>query len=149
MTRASDPEALFFTELFHRYSVVRSKLQEVFMNLSDKKCVPCEGGTKPYGDAEITEMLKKVPGWSVQYNRLYKEFKFRNFTDNMAFLNTKSPNWPKRRGIIPTSACITTEPSLKSGRMRLTVCRRMILFWRQKLTNYKINSRADDLTELL
>ena len=87
MTRASDPEALFFTELFHRYSVVRSKLQEVFMNLSDKKCVPCEGGTKPYGDAEITEMLKKVPGWSFQHNRLYKEFKFRNFTDNMAFLN--------------------------------------------------------------
>lgn len=64
-----------------------SKLPEVFMSLSDKKCVPCEGGTQPYSDQEVIEILKQISGWSVQYNRLYKEFKFKNFVDNMAFLN--------------------------------------------------------------
>lgn len=57
------------------------------MTLKDKKCVPCEGGSKPYDEQETVSMLKQVPGWSVQYNRLYKEFEFKNFLANMKFIN--------------------------------------------------------------
>jgi len=57
------------------------------MTLKDKKCVPCEGGTKAYDEQETVRMLKEVPGWSVQNNRLYKEFEFKDFLANMKFIN--------------------------------------------------------------
>ena len=35
-------------------------------NLSDKKCVPCEGGIPAFEMGEIQKYLKKVDGWKVQ-----------------------------------------------------------------------------------
>ena len=34
-------------------------------NLSDKKCVPCEGGIPAFEMGEIQKYLKKVDGWEV------------------------------------------------------------------------------------
>ncbi len=57
------------------------------MALSDKKCVPCEGGMEPFDAARISEMLPQIPGWQIKNDHLYREFKFRNFVENMAFIN--------------------------------------------------------------
>ena len=38
-------------------------------------------------DAEITEALKALPGWSFDGERISKEFKFEAFMDAIAFIN--------------------------------------------------------------
>jgi len=57
------------------------------MDLVQKKCVPCEGGTKPYDQEQIDDMLTRVENWKVVDGHLHKEFKFDNFIENMKFLN--------------------------------------------------------------
>jgi 4a-hydroxytetrahydrobiopterin dehydratase len=57
------------------------------MDLTDKKCVPCEGGVPAYDRQKTVEMLKKIPGWSTRENHLYREYKFKNFVKAMEFLN--------------------------------------------------------------
>ena len=34
-------------------------------DLTDKKCVPCEGGVVPFDISEIHKYQKKVDGWDV------------------------------------------------------------------------------------
>ena len=60
--------------------------------LSDKKCVACEGDIPPFDKEEIHKYLKKVDGWNVKSNKnksyfLIKEFKFKNFLDSQSFVN--------------------------------------------------------------
>lgn len=59
------------------------------MNLSDKKCVACEGGTAPFGEAEIASYLSQLkPGWQViNGKKVKKEFKFKNFVESIEFVN--------------------------------------------------------------
>ena len=59
------------------------------MELSEKKCRPCEGGVPPLGADQVGEMLREVPGWQVSEDRttLHKEFRFVNFAGTMAFVN--------------------------------------------------------------
>ncbi len=57
------------------------------MALTDKKCVPCEGGVDPYDEAKIKELLPQVPGWMVKNGHLSRNFNFKNFVENMKFLN--------------------------------------------------------------
>lgn len=59
-------------------------------NLAKKKCVPCEGGVKPYGEAEAHQMLKEVgDGWMLvdEARLLVKEFRFKDFKEAMVFAN--------------------------------------------------------------
>jgi len=61
-------------------------------NLSEKKCVPCEGGIPAFDITEIHKYLKKVDGWDVKSNDeknfyLIKEFKFKNFLESQKFVN--------------------------------------------------------------
>tara|TARA_B100000900_G_scaffold411690_1_gene431890 strand:+ start:1804 stop:2142 length:339 start_codon:yes stop_codon:yes gene_type:complete len=61
-------------------------------NLSEKKCVPCEGGIPAFDITEIHKYLKKVDGWDVKSNDeknfyLIKEFKFQNFLESQKFVN--------------------------------------------------------------
>ena len=63
--------------------------------LSDKKCVPCEGGVLPFDTTEIHKYLKKIDGWEVKNNEeksyfLIKEFKFKNFLESLSFINKVS-----------------------------------------------------------
>jgi len=57
------------------------------MDLSKKRCLPCEGGIPPLGEAEIARLLPEVPGWVVRDGRLARTFHFENFRQAMAFLN--------------------------------------------------------------
>tara|TARA_Y100001970_G_scaffold277295_1_gene381240 strand:- start:3243 stop:3581 length:339 start_codon:yes stop_codon:yes gene_type:complete len=64
-------------------------------DLSDKKCIPCEGGIPPFDVNEIHKYLKKVDGWDVKEDDsknfyLIKEFKFENFIKSQNFVNKVS-----------------------------------------------------------
>ncbi len=55
--------------------------------LTQKHCVPCEGGIPPATDEEIARLLPQVPGWEVREDdvdgvkmkRLHRRFKFEDF----------------------------------------------------------------------
>ncbi|MEW6035815.1 MAG: 4a-hydroxytetrahydrobiopterin dehydratase [Candidatus Micrarchaeota archaeon] len=58
------------------------------MELARKKCVPCEGGIAPLGQAEAEAYLKQVDaGWSLAGGRIAREFRFRDFREAMSFVN--------------------------------------------------------------
>ena len=63
--------------------------------LSEKKCIPCEGNTPAFKIEEIHKYLKKVDGWNVKNNEnnnyyLEKDFKFKNFLESQNFINKVS-----------------------------------------------------------
>ena len=60
--------------------------------LTEKKCLPCEGGVIPFDISEINKYQKKVDGWNLENNDkkiffLEKRFKFKNFVDSQDFVN--------------------------------------------------------------
>ena len=60
--------------------------------LSEKKCVPCEGGVLPFDISEIHKYQKKIDGWDIIKNEknifiLEKKFTFKNFLDSQNFVN--------------------------------------------------------------
>ena len=60
-------------------------------DLSDKKCIPCEGGIPGFDLSEIHKYLKMVDGWEVKADEdkiyyLIKEFKFENFLESQKFI---------------------------------------------------------------
>jgi 4a-hydroxytetrahydrobiopterin dehydratase len=64
-------------------------------DLSEKKCIPCEGGIPAFDRSEIHKYLKKVDGWDVKNDKeksyfLIKEFKFKNFIESQNFVNSVS-----------------------------------------------------------
>ena len=63
--------------------------------LSEKKCVPCEGNISALDLSEIHKYQKKVDGWDVKPNEkniyfLEKNFKFKNFLESQSFINKVS-----------------------------------------------------------
>lgn len=62
--------------------------------LTQKKCVPCEGGVPVLTDSEVQALLPQVSGWQVVLTEkagthvatLQKGMKFKNFREAMAFL---------------------------------------------------------------
>ena len=57
------------------------------MNLTEKKCVPCEGGTAPLTKEEAEKLLKEVTGWQIDEKIIKKQFRFKNFIEAMKFVN--------------------------------------------------------------
>lgn len=59
------------------------------MDLSKKKCKPCEGGIAPLDQKEIAEYKKHIKDdWEVaDKNRISREFLFVNFKHTMDFVN--------------------------------------------------------------
>ncbi len=60
------------------------------MDISTKKCAPCEGGLSRFSMAQATEMqAKHTPEWKVVENgvKINREFKFKNFKQALAFVN--------------------------------------------------------------
>jgi len=60
--------------------------------LSQKRCVPCEGGVQPLKGKELhdyqLQLEREAPGWSVIDDvRLHKKFKFINFKGALEFVN--------------------------------------------------------------
>ena len=61
-------------------------------DLSEKKCIPCEGNIPGFNITEIHKYLKMVDGWEVKADEakiyyLIKEFKFKNFLESQKFVN--------------------------------------------------------------
>ncbi len=58
--------------------------------LADRRCVPCEGGVKPYTEAEARAALAALdPAWRLDAaaTRLEREFRFKDFYRVMSFVN--------------------------------------------------------------
>tara|TARA_B100000963_G_scaffold196885_1_gene171332 strand:- start:4578 stop:4913 length:336 start_codon:yes stop_codon:yes gene_type:complete len=60
-------------------------------DLSNKKCVPCEGGIPAFDINEIHKYLKKIDGWDVLKNEennffIQKKFEFRNYLESEKFV---------------------------------------------------------------
>ena len=60
--------------------------------LSEKKCVPCEGNMSAFDYSEIHKYLKKVNNWEVKQNDqknyyLENNFKSKNFLSSQKFVN--------------------------------------------------------------
>lgn len=59
------------------------------MDLSGKKCIPCEGGIPALTEKEIAELKIYIsPDWKVvDYNRITKEFFFVSYRHTIDFVN--------------------------------------------------------------
>ena len=61
-------------------------------DLTEKKCLPCEGGVIPFDISEIHKYQKKVDGWDIitDENKIFllsKKFNFENFLASQEFVN--------------------------------------------------------------
>ncbi len=63
------------------------------MDLSQKRCVACEGDAKPLTEMEARAMLGHVHGWSLSEDvkKISKQFTFKNFVEAMGFANVITP----------------------------------------------------------
>lgn len=59
--------------------------------LSQKHCVPCEGGTPPLTAAEIEPLLDQLHGWKIEDGKLAKSYSFGNFVEAVDFVNAITP----------------------------------------------------------
>ncbi len=59
------------------------------MDLTSKKCVPCEGGTEPFDQPLIDIYLKELGNdWkAIERFKIFKEFKFKQYSQTMNFVN--------------------------------------------------------------
>jgi 4a-hydroxytetrahydrobiopterin dehydratase len=59
------------------------------MDLSAKKCKPCEGGVDPFTRERIDKYLSLVKEWQVNDDKksISKLFKFKDFKEALAFVN--------------------------------------------------------------
>lgn len=57
-------------------------------SLTTQKCVPCEGDVQPFTPEQVAIYAPQVPDWTILENKkLQKEFKFKNFTEAIQFIN--------------------------------------------------------------
>ena len=61
------------------------------MDLTKKKCVPCEGGMPPMKPEGALKLQQQVKGWSLLtingIHNLEKKFRFKDFAEAMKFVN--------------------------------------------------------------
>ncbi len=57
------------------------------MDLTAKRCVPCEGGVPRVEGAALASLLAAVPGWQLAGDRIRRHLRFRDFRAAMAFVN--------------------------------------------------------------
>jgi 4a-hydroxytetrahydrobiopterin dehydratase len=60
------------------------------MDLTNKKCKPCEGGIPPLDPDEVTEYIRHINrAWKLLENkRISRDFSFVNYRHTMDFVNT-------------------------------------------------------------
>ena len=58
------------------------------MDLTKKRCVPCEGGVPALRAEQAEALLPQVPGWRAEAGsrELRRRFQFGSFADNMTFV---------------------------------------------------------------
>ena len=59
------------------------------MDLIQKHCVPCKGGTEPLNMEQAVELLKQVPGWELSNDKksINRKFTFEDFSEALDFVN--------------------------------------------------------------
>ena len=60
------------------------------MDLTQKKCVPCEGGTPPMSGSEEEKYMKETPDWKLDRqgdHSIGRRFEFENFVGAIEFVN--------------------------------------------------------------
>lgn len=58
------------------------------MDLTQRKCVPCEAGTPALSKEKIRKFLTLVPEWELtEKGKIVRKFKFRNFAEALSFVN--------------------------------------------------------------
>jgi 4a-hydroxytetrahydrobiopterin dehydratase len=58
------------------------------MNLADKTCVPCKGGTPALKGDAIKTLLAEIPGWEAPLDHhLFRVFRFPDFKNALDFVN--------------------------------------------------------------
>ena len=55
--------------------------------LTDMKCSHIDKTTKPMPAAEADKKMGEIPGWSLEYPSLARDYKFKDFTGAMQFAN--------------------------------------------------------------
>lgn len=57
--------------------------------LSNKRCIPCEGGVEPLTKAQAEDMMAHVSGWTLSEDgkKLTRLFPFKDFAKALAFAN--------------------------------------------------------------
>jgi len=58
------------------------------MALSDKKCIPCEGGVMPLFRPRAEELIAEIPGWALATDgkSISREYRFPDFATALAFV---------------------------------------------------------------
>ena len=58
-------------------------------DLTNKKCVPCEGGVPTLSRSEAEKFLQDIPGWQLADDNksITRRFEFKGFYKCMAFIN--------------------------------------------------------------
>lgn len=56
-------------------------------SLTEKKCLPCEGGVAALSDADINTLLKNLSGWQYVSGEITKTYHFKNYPPTIAFVN--------------------------------------------------------------
>jgi 4a-hydroxytetrahydrobiopterin dehydratase len=58
------------------------------MSLTEKKCIPCSGGTPPLTASERETLIKQLSGWEIETEKkLVKSFSFKDFSEPMKLAN--------------------------------------------------------------
>ncbi|MDE2031075.1 MAG: 4a-hydroxytetrahydrobiopterin dehydratase [Patescibacteria group bacterium] len=59
------------------------------MNLTEQKCVACEGNVIPFNKEEAEILLKQIPGWVISNDAksISKHYEFKNFDQALEFVN--------------------------------------------------------------
>jgi 4a-hydroxytetrahydrobiopterin dehydratase len=58
------------------------------IELADRKCVPCRGGTPPLTPEQYAPLLAQLDAWNVEEGtKLVKSFRFKNFVQAVEFVN--------------------------------------------------------------
>ena len=60
-----------------------------YISLTEKRCIPCEGGIPPLGNDEIKKLLKQIDeDWKCLHeHHIEKVFKFPDFVSALKFVN--------------------------------------------------------------
>lgn len=58
-------------------------------DLTEKKCLPCEGGVDALTAEQAAKLLQMIPGWQVRSDNqeISRDFSFKNYYQTMAFVN--------------------------------------------------------------
>jgi 4a-hydroxytetrahydrobiopterin dehydratase len=55
--------------------------------LTQKKCVPCEGGVDKLEEGQVCMLMSAIPGWTSSEDKLHRSLTFKDFIEAMAFVN--------------------------------------------------------------